>query len=106
MQEWRIARAFRTTCGIYRIPHTLMTQGSMVLRETWIGHWRGTCAHGGAARLVVIRLREDDVPAVTGVKRGKPKKEPRLASGLQVWPGSFRASSCSRLADQKPMIRR
>jgi hypothetical protein len=54
MPEWRIARAFRTICDIYRIPHTLMTQGSMVLRETWIGHWRGTCAHGGAAKLVVI----------------------------------------------------
>jgi hypothetical protein len=42
MPGWRIARAFRAISGIYRIPHTLMTQGSMILRETCIGHWRET----------------------------------------------------------------
>jgi hypothetical protein len=54
MPEWRIALAFRAISAIYRIPHTPMTQGSMVLRETWIGHWRGTCARGSASKPVVI----------------------------------------------------
>jgi hypothetical protein len=130
MPGWRIARAFRAIYGIYRIPHTLMTQGSMILRETCIGHWRETpsppFAKGADARSAAggFAKRKHRNPNAGGIgdianpprplrdhspifsKGGKPKKEPRLASGLQVRPGSFRASSCSRLPDQKAMIRR
>jgi hypothetical protein len=34
LPAWTIARAFRAITDIYRIPHTLMPHGNMVLRET------------------------------------------------------------------------
>jgi len=81
---WRLAYTVRTIFNGYRIRHTVLTHGNIVLRESFSGHRRGTRSP----------LR----------KKGQAKKEPRLASGLQVRPGSFRASSSNRLPDQKVML--
>jgi hypothetical protein len=90
MPGWRIARAFRAISGIYRIPHTLMTQGSMILRETCIGHWLAPFAKGASQKKSPDSRR--------GSRFGPVPSGPHHAIAFLI------RRSCSEGHDQKVML--